>query len=64
MAYPGLDPGVKRVDDPTEIARVKAKYRIEGDYLLYLGTIHPRKNLQRLITAFARATAPGLSAGW
>ena len=45
VAYPGLDPSVKRVDDPNEIARVKAKYHIDGDYLLYLGTIQPRKNL-------------------
>ena len=54
VAYPGLDPSVKRVDDPAEIARIKAKYRIDGDYLLYLGTIQPRKNLQRLIEAFSQ----------
>lgn len=53
VAYPGLDPSVTRVDDPNEIARVKAKYHIDGDYVLYLGTIQPRKNLQRLIQAFA-----------
>ena len=52
VAYPGLDPSVRRVDDPNEIARVKAKYHIDCDYVLYLGTIQPRKNLQRLITAF------------
>ena len=52
VAYPGLDPSIKRVADPTEIARIKAKYRIDSDYLLYLGTIQPRKNLQRLIEAF------------
>jgi glycosyltransferase involved in cell wall biosynthesis len=54
VAYPGLDPSVKRVDDPNEIARVKAKYHIAGNYLLYLGTIQPRKNLQRLIAAFLK----------
>ncbi len=52
VAYPGLDPAVRRVEDPAEIARMKAKYDISGDYLLYLGTIQPRKNLQRLIAAF------------
>ena len=52
VAHPGLDPTTRRVDDPAEIARVKAKYHIDGDYLLYLGTIQPRKNLARLITAF------------
>jgi glycosyltransferase involved in cell wall biosynthesis len=69
VAYPGLDPSIKRVDDPNEIARVKAKYHIDGDYLLYLGTIQPRKNLQRLLAAFAsRNLHPALvlagKSGW
>ena len=57
VAYPGLDPAVKRVDDPNVITRVKAKYHIENDYVLYLGTIQPRKNLQRLIEAFNQLPA-------
>ncbi len=52
VAYPGLDPSVRRVDDPAKIVDVKAKYHIDGDYVLYLGTIQPRKNLDRLIGAF------------
>ncbi|HZY41951.1 MAG TPA: glycosyltransferase family 1 protein [Anaerolineae bacterium] len=55
VAYPGLDPSVKRVDDPAEIARVKAKYGIEGAYVLYLGTLQPRKNLSRLIAAYRKS---------
>ena len=55
VAYPGLDPTVHRIEDQNEIARVKAKYHIDGDYLLYLGTLQPRKNLSRLITAFHQA---------
>jgi glycosyltransferase involved in cell wall biosynthesis len=58
VAYPGLDPGVQRVDDPAEIARVKAKYGIEGAYLLYLGTLQPRKNLSRLIAAYRQSACP------
>jgi glycosyltransferase involved in cell wall biosynthesis len=57
VAYPGLDPAIRRVEDPAEIARVKAKYHIDGVYLLYLGTIQPRKNLQRLIGAFSQLQA-------
>lgn len=55
VAYPGLDPSVSRVDDPAEIARVKAKYGLEGAYLLYLGTLQPRKNLSRLIAAYRQS---------
>lgn len=58
VAHPGIDPIVSRVDDPNEISRVKAKYHITGDYLLYLGTIQPRKNLARLIEAHAIALCP------
>jgi glycosyltransferase involved in cell wall biosynthesis len=58
VAYPGLDPAMRRVDDLAEIARVKAKYHIDSDYLLYLGTLQPRKNLQRLIAAFASCSLP------
>jgi glycosyltransferase involved in cell wall biosynthesis len=37
---------------PGEVRRVRALYRIEGDYLLYLGMLEPRKNLTRLIEAY------------
>jgi glycosyltransferase involved in cell wall biosynthesis len=36
------------------IGKVKAKYGISGDYILYLGNLEPRKNIERLIEAFAR----------
>ena len=39
--------------DPATIETVKTRYGITGDYFLYLGTLQPRKNLSRLITAFA-----------
>lgn len=39
--------------DKERIAAVKASLGIEGDYFLYLGTIEPRKNLERLISAYA-----------
>jgi len=53
VAYPGRDETLAPVRDPTAIAAVKARYSIAGDYFLYLGTLQPRKNLARLIAAFA-----------
>ncbi|MDR2792182.1 MAG: glycosyltransferase family 4 protein [Treponema sp.] len=35
------------------IKNVKMRYKIEDEYFLYIGTLEPRKNLERLITAFA-----------
>lgn len=39
--------------DTESIEKVKSKYDICGDYFLYLGTLEPRKNLVRLILAYA-----------
>lgn len=41
------------VEDAEEIARVKAAHNIRGEYFLYLGTLEPRKNLERLIQGYA-----------
>lgn len=36
-----------------EIARVRNRYELPEDYLLYLGTLEPRKNIVRMIEAYA-----------
>jgi len=41
------------VTDETELQRIRATYGIERDYILSLGSIQPRKNLVRLISAYA-----------
>jgi len=41
---------------PTEVERVRCKYSLPEDYLLYLGINKPHKNLVRLIDAFSRIT--------
>ncbi|MCX6809698.1 MAG: glycosyltransferase family 1 protein [Candidatus Berkelbacteria bacterium] len=37
-----------------EVRQVKQKYNLRGDYLLHVGTLEPRKNLDFLIDVFAR----------
>jgi glycosyltransferase involved in cell wall biosynthesis len=41
------------VTDGAAIAAVKRRYGIHGDYFLHVGTLQPRKNLVRLVQAFA-----------
>ncbi|MCP4540948.1 MAG: glycosyltransferase family 4 protein [Chloroflexi bacterium] len=53
VAYPGRDETLVPVRDPAEIEAVKARYGIAGDYFLYVGTLQPRKNLSRIVDAFA-----------
>lgn len=41
------------VNDPDELARVRQRYQLERPYVLSVGTAEPRKNLVRLLAAFA-----------
>ena len=60
VVYPGVAPRFRRVDDPAALAAVRARYGLDGPFILGLGTLEPRKNLARLIEAFARLAARGL----
>lgn len=42
------------VKDAKELQRVRQTYGIQGDYILSVGSIQPRKNLSRLIAAYSR----------
>lgn len=55
VAYPGYDKEKFIVrDTKSKTEEIRRKYNIEDNYILYIGTIQPRKNLERLIEAFAR----------
>lgn len=55
VVYPAYDKQLYQpIRDAAVIERIKAKYRIGEDYILTIGTIHPRKNYARLIEAFER----------
>jgi len=48
-------PGIKKENSKTEMAStvtLKNKYGVSGDYILFVGTLQPRKNIVRLIEAF------------
>jgi glycosyltransferase involved in cell wall biosynthesis len=69
VIYPGLDPDLGPVKDSRLIALTQSKYGIEMPYLLYIGTLQPRKNLDRLVNAFAQSGLPhqlvlGGKPGW
>jgi glycosyltransferase involved in cell wall biosynthesis len=61
----GLDPGrvsaiplavaphFRPVGDAGELARVRKRYGIAGEYVLAVGSIQPRKNLARLLRAYS-----------
>jgi glycosyltransferase involved in cell wall biosynthesis len=53
VIYPGLDKVFKEIDKKSEkIKLIKEKYRLPENYLLYLGTLEPRKNIIGIIKAY------------
>ncbi|MBK8904959.1 MAG: glycosyltransferase family 4 protein [Anaerolineaceae bacterium] len=58
VIYPGVDPALQPVTDESVITAVLHKYHITPPYLLYLSTLQPRKNLVRLIQAYAASNLP------
>ena len=62
VVYNGVDPEQYHPDySEGRIQEAKAKYNIPGSYILYLGTLEPRKNIETLIRAYQRLLTAGLS---
>lgn len=53
VAYPGYDDENYKVLEKSEVEKVLIKHGIWGDYIIFIGTLQPRKNLERLIEAVA-----------
>jgi glycosyltransferase involved in cell wall biosynthesis len=51
VVYPGVE-GLTRAAG-SQIEAVRARYGLPQSYLIFLGTLQPRKNIRRLVEAFA-----------
>jgi glycosyltransferase involved in cell wall biosynthesis len=63
VIYLGARRDLARVGDTSAIAGARARYGVGERYLLYVGTLQPRKNLARVVEAFRRLVAAGRSSG-
>lgn len=54
IAYPAIDRHKFYRRSESEIKKVKAKYGVFGDHILFVGNIEPRKNLKGLILAYEK----------
>ena len=52
VVYPGFDSTLKPVRHPNGRWPVRQKYNLPEKFILHVGTIQPRKNLERLIDAY------------
>ena len=53
VVHEGVDRAFFKRQSKVKVGNVKRKYKISGPYVLFVGTIQPRKNLVMLIEAFA-----------
>lgn len=53
VLYHAVDKRVFYRRSRAEVASVKSKYDIKGDYIFYLGNIEPRKNIERMVDAYS-----------
>ncbi|MDP2726576.1 MAG: glycosyltransferase family 1 protein [Dehalococcoidia bacterium] len=53
VLYAGIDPSFVPVTDTAHLAKVRAKYGLDGPFILNVGTLEPRKNLEGLLRAYA-----------
>lgn len=61
VVYPGFNKDLFHAKIPlSKQNQIKRKYQLGGSYLLYVGTLQPRKNLSRLIKAFSELDRPRL----
>jgi len=56
VAYPAVEAAFQPASRE-KVARVRQKYGLADRYVFHLGTVKPRKNLPRLVQAFARLDA-------
>ncbi|MDD5147105.1 MAG: glycosyltransferase family 1 protein [Candidatus Daviesbacteria bacterium] len=55
VAYPGIDKDIFHpIKNKMTIQKTLKKYEIKYPYIIFIGTLQPRKNLQRLMEAFSR----------
>jgi len=59
VIYPGFDPSFAPVRDQEQVAAARQRYGIPPDYVIFVGTLHPRKNLTALLEALAALAREG-----
>ncbi len=54
VVYPGVDDTLSRCSDSARLAEMRARYGLPDRYVFFVGTLQPRKNITRIVAAFAQ----------
>jgi glycosyltransferase involved in cell wall biosynthesis len=57
VVHHGRAPWFQPVTDHEHLAAIQARYQVDRPYFLFVGTLQPRKNLERLLAAFDQFAA-------
>lgn len=57
VTYLAPNPLCRCETDPVVLASLRQRYRLPGDFILFVGSLEPRKNIVRLLAAYARLPA-------
>jgi glycosyltransferase involved in cell wall biosynthesis len=60
VVHEAASPVFRPISDRARLEDVRARYGLPRQFMLYVGTIEPRKNLTRLMSAFAAARKAGI----
>lgn len=54
VVYPGIKQEARIMNQESRKTNIEEKYGIKNPYILFVGTLQPRKNIVRLVEAFSR----------
>jgi glycosyltransferase involved in cell wall biosynthesis len=61
VVHEAASPAFRPIADRAELDAIRSRYGLPERFILYVGTIEPRKNLGRLMQAFAAARKSGIA---
>ena len=53
IVYNGIDSCFQKIDDETRLEKISIKFNLPQKFILFVGTLEPRKNVVRLVEAYS-----------
>jgi glycosyltransferase involved in cell wall biosynthesis len=60
VVYPALEPGIRRIEDSQALAAFRRRHDLPEHFILFVGTLEPRKNVAALVQAYSLLRRRGI----